>query len=326
MQVPLVTHEHLAPNDDGWLLQMRHVYAPEALDERRTPILIVPGYGMNAFIFQFHPHGTSMERCLAEAGFEVWSVNLRAQGDSRAHKGAPPPPSMRAYADVDLPAAINTVLANTRTLCERVDLIGCSLGGSIAYAHLALRPEHRVRSLIAVGSPLRWHDVPRLFRAVLSSPRLVGMVPVMGTRQIVRNVFPVLARVPGMLDIYLNRDNVDLAAVGELTRSVDDPHPRVNREIAEWIKARDLVMRGVNVTRSLAMVDIPLLVMLSNRDGIVPESAALSVMDAWGGAEPDVIRVGDDERWFAHADLFIANESPQRVFSPIAEWLRALDD
>src|SRR5215470_10407969 len=97
---------------------------------------------------------------------------------------------------------------------------------------------------------------------------------------------------------------------------VEDPHPRVNRDIAKWIRARDLVLRRVNVTEALRerTGGRPLMVVVSNRDGIVPEAANLSVVGAWAGSDVEVLRVGDDEKWYAHADLFIGNDAPRALF------------
>jgi pimeloyl-ACP methyl ester carboxylesterase len=286
-------------------------------------VLIVPGYGMNSFIFGFHPRGTSMERGLAEQGLEVWSVNMRRQGQSRPSRGSPPPPSLRAFADVDLNALIDGVLARTRSTARSADLIGCSLGGSIAYAHLALRPDHRVGSVVAVGSPLRWEQIPTIFRVAFFSPGLVGHVRLAGTQPMARAVFPLLRFAPKAVSLYMNPANVDLSAASELTRTVDDPHPAVNADIARWFRSRDLIVRGVNVSDALGDVSVPLLVVAANRDGIVPDSAALSVVDRWGSSDVDVLRVGDEAEWYAHADLFIGNRAPELVFDPIAEWLRA---
>jgi pimeloyl-ACP methyl ester carboxylesterase len=276
---------------------------------------------MNAFIFGFHPRGTSMERSLCEAGFEVWSVNLRHQGESRPTMPRAPGPSLRMWAEVDLMAATDAVAQRTRSKRDRVDLIGASLGGSISYAHLALRPEHRVGALVTIGSPLRWDVVPTLFRLAFASPRLVGMIPISGARRMAHTAFPMLAKVPRALDLYMNTSHVDLASAGELVRTIDDPHPRINRDIARWMQHRDLILRGVNVSHSLREVDQPLLVVRSNRDGIVPDENALAVLDLWGGDDVDTLQIGDDDEWYAHADLFISDGSPEHVFAPIAEWL-----
>ena len=314
--------EHYAPNGDGWLLHLRRTVSPSRLREGSRPVVIVPGYGMNSFIFGFHPRGTSMERWLAEAGLEVWSANLRRQGDSRPQGSRPTPPSLRAYAETDVPAVVDAVLASSTTGADRVDLIGCSLGGSIVYAHLALVPDHRVAAVVAIGAPLRWTEVHPILRVAFSSPGLVGRIPLAGTRRLARAALPLLARAPFILSIYMNTEQVDLTYAKELTRTVDDPHPRVNRDIAMWIKARDMVLGGVNVTEALAGVDIPLLVVAANRDGIVPLPTTLSVVDAWGG-DAEVLNVGDDDVWYAHADLFVGDKAPEHVFTPIAKWLHA---
>ncbi|MCZ7685719.1 MAG: alpha/beta hydrolase [Sandaracinaceae bacterium] len=162
------TSERFAATDDGWRLHLTRTLVPSRLDRARRPVLIVPGYGMNGFIFGFHPAGTSMVQHLASSGFEVWVANLRRQGRSFPVSGDSPAPSLRRYAETDLRAAIATVLTETETRADRVDVIGASLGGSIGYAHLALEPRHRIGSLVAIGSPLRWVEVPPILRIPFS--------------------------------------------------------------------------------------------------------------------------------------------------------------
>ncbi len=306
----------------GWMLRCKGTSSPSALRPDRPPLVIVPGYGMNAFIFGFHPRGTSMERCLAEAGFEVWSVNLRAQGPSREH-GRADEPSLRAYAEEDLPAALEAILAHTRTTPGRVVLIGCSLGGSIAYAHLARVPTSPVAAVCTIGAPLRLEALHPAVRFAFGSPRLVELIRLRGARKLAGLALPLVRHVPQLLSIYMNAAHVDLSAAAELVRTVEDPVPRVNRDIAEWIASTDLVVGGTNVTDAMRSQRVPLLLVVSNRDGIVPERATLSVRDVWAGPV-EVLRVGDEDRWFAHADLFIADSAPERVFAPIARWAGGL--
>lgn len=316
----LEIQEHYTAPADGWSLHLKRTRSPRHFRPDTRPLVIVPGYGMNAFIFGFHPRGTSMERCLAEAGHEVWSVNLRHQGPSRSLGARPAPPSLRAWAEADLRRAVDRILEVTHTRAGKVVLVGCSLGGSIAYAHLALVRDHRVGGLVTIGAPLRWTEVHPVLKVAFASPRVAGALKLRGTRRLARMALPYLRNAPWLLSIYMNARHVDLSAAAEMARTVDDPHPQVNREIAEWIGARDLVFGGVNVTEAMRRVDVPLLIVSSNRDGIVPKSATLSPVAVWGGRDVEVLHVGDDEHWFAHADLFIADTSPDKVFAPIARW------
>src|SRR4051794_26749737 len=101
---------------------------------RGRPVLIVPGYGMNSYIFGFHPNGPSLVECLAARGLEIWTVDLRGQGRSIRTRGT------RRYgiaelAVEDIRTAIDHIVSHTVTGESKLDLIGCSLGTALAFAH-----------------------------------------------------------------------------------------------------------------------------------------------------------------------------------------------
>ena len=56
----------LVDNRAGWRLALTRYR--ETREPKGRPVLIVPGYGMNSFIFSFHPNGPSMVECLAARG------------------------------------------------------------------------------------------------------------------------------------------------------------------------------------------------------------------------------------------------------------------
>lgn len=317
----LSTEERFVRTDDGWKLALARHSLPSALDRARRPLLIVPGYGMNGFIFGFHPRGTSLVRHFAEAGLEVWVANLRGQGQSRRVTPDAPGPSLRRYAEQDLKHVLDAVVEHTETGADRVDVLGASLGGSIAYAYLALDPSPRIGALVTVGSPLKWRGVPALLRVPFRSSRVAGLVRVTNTRRLAELAMPVAKRVPSLLSLYLNAAHVDLDAAAIMIRTVEDPDPRVNADIAKWLRGGDMILRGVNVTEALRGRPEPLFVVLGNKDGIVPQASALSVTDVWG-ADVRTLTVGDERAWYAHADLFVGNDCPACVFTPIAAWLR----
>ena len=310
----------LVDNRAGWRLSVTRYRA--AREPRGRPVLVVPGYGMNSFIFSYHPRGTSMERCLAEGGFEVWAMDLRGQGHSKPTQSRPGDCTLFNYAAIDVPAAVERVLTTTETRSRSLTMVGCSLGGSIAYGYLALNKKARISELITMGAPLRWAEVHPMLRLAFASPALIGSIRLTGTRALVQNAFPLLVKVPQLLALYMNHATIDIHRMQEMTQTVEDPSPRVNRDIARWIKKGDLLLEGVNVSRALRSVDLPLLVVLSNRDGIVPRRTTESVRDVWGGDDVEVLGAGDDDNWYAHANLFVSNDSPDLVFSPIIRWLR----
>lgn len=316
-----VERTHSVPNGDGWVLAVKQTYSADRLRRQLRPVLIVPGYGMNAFIFGYHPTGPSMEAYWAQRGFEVWSVNFRGQGESRS-VGGKGDYGFEEAAITDLGRVLNYIVERTETGCDRVDAVGCSLGGTYLYVCLACSEAATwLGSIIAVGAPLEWRRVSPVFRAIFGSPRIFGRLRLRGIQGLARVALPVLAKTPRLLHFYLHPEIVDLTKVPEMIRTLEYPNPKLNGEIARWIRDGDLHVRGVNVTRALAWARNPLLVVLSNADGIVPEPAALSAYEHMGSAVKEVLRVGTADVPVAHADLFVSEISCKWVFEPLADWL-----
>ncbi len=311
---------HSAPNGDGWVLSLRRTYDDEALDKARDPLLIVPGYGMNSFIFGFHPRGTSMEGYLAGRGFEVWSVDLRGQGKSRRDGG-----SMKYGLDdlvmTDLFTAIHGVLEHTATSAQSVDVIGCSLGASMMFAYAVCVPDNHLGRMVSMGGPVRWVRIHPVLRAAFASPELVGKLPILGTRRLASAALPLLSRAPWLLSIYLHPQIVDMSQAEQLVRTVENPNRHVNKDIARWIKSGDLFVDGKNVSEGLRAVKNPLLTVIANADGIVPRETAIWPHLNIGSERRDMLEVGTYSLPIAHADMFVSDHAPELVFQPLADWL-----
>lgn len=316
------TIKHRAPNGAGFRLALFQSFDETKLVAGRRPILILPGYGMNSFIFSYHPGGTSMERSLVEQGFEVWRVDLREQGESEGVGTGRY--SLADLAVTDVGVALSAALAHTRTGQRQIDVIGCSLGGTLMFLHQALVPSNPMASLVTMGSPVRWQAVHPLVRVAFRSATLAGLLPVRGTRRLAGLAVPVLARrTPALLSIYMNPELTDLASIAEMIRTVEDPSRHINRELAAWITSRDLTVRGVNLTESLRRVTSPYLCIAANADGVVPIATATYAFHHVGSSDKKLLVAGDATAALAHADLFVSREAPTRVFAPLAEWLAA---
>jgi pimeloyl-ACP methyl ester carboxylesterase len=317
---------HEVPNGDGWVLALRRTVhrdvAHGAGGVPARPVLIIPGYGMNSFIFGFHPAGRSLEAHLAWRGFEVWSVDLRAQGGSRALRGRGDRRfGLEDLALTDVTAAVDHVLAHTATGADRVDLIGASLGATIMFIHAGVQGHSRLGSLVSFGGPLRWESVHPVLALAARAPRLIGAVPFRGTRALARVALPLLTRVPSLLSVYLNTAVTDISRADEMVQTVEDPVPQINEEIARWIGARDLTVRGVNITDAAAALPNPLLSVVALGDGIVPPDTARSAHTRSRAAVREVLEVGSATLPVAHADLFISRVAEAQVFEPLAAFL-----
>jgi pimeloyl-ACP methyl ester carboxylesterase len=312
---------YLVDNHAGWRLAMSRRHPTGEGTRGARPVLIVPGYGMNSYIFGFHPRGPSMIDCLSARGLEVWTVDLRGQGKSIRARGN----NRYGLADLaidDLGTAIAHVLAHTTTGATSLDIIGCSLGTTLAFAHVASVPTAPVHALVSMAGLVTWKGAHPIVRYAFGSPFLVGLMRIRNTRRVARVALPLLTKVaPSLLSVYLNARSTDLSQTEKLVQTVEDPHPIINREIAEWIKRGDLVVRGVNVSKKLPELKHPFFCVVANDDGIVLPATSRNTYDVIGSATKRLLIVGDPEQPIAHADLFLFTGAQERVFAPIADFL-----
>lgn len=313
MSFRIETHE--VATADGWHLRLERGVGEAG--PRGTPVVFIPGYGMNAWIFRYHPTAASFLEVLLQAGLDPWAVDLRGTSTSSAGPGAPPA-TLSGQALVDLPAVLAHICA--RSGAERVHAIGCSLGGSLLYAY-AIQPDHVLDRVVCVGAPLDWGVGlrTRLLGRVLP---VVGRVPLRGTRRFASVGLPLLAAaVPRALQIYLNPKITDVREARDLVLTVEDPVPSVNLAIGAWMRAGALHIGGVHVRAELHRFTRPLLVLHASGDGIVPEESALSVVGATGG--PVEVQQVDHPSGepVGHADLFASDIAPERVFAVTAAFL-----
>lgn len=316
-----MSDHYLVDNKAGWRLAMTRTAPAEGTTAGARPVLIVPGYGMNSFIFGYHPGGPSLVECLSARGLEVWTVDLRGQGKSIRARGT----NKYGLADLaieDLGAAIAHVVASSPQKPKTIDVIGCSLGTALAFAHVASVPSAPVHALVSMAGLVTWKGAHPLVRVAFGSPRLIGLMRMRNTRQLVRMALPVVAAVaPSLLSVYVNHRSTDLSQSAKLVQTVEDPHPIINREIAEWIQRGDLVLRGVNVSEKLASLRHPFFCVVANDDGIVLPATSRHTYDAIGSEVKRLLEVGDADQRIAHADLFLCHGAQERIFTPIADFL-----
>ena len=314
----LTVTRHFVDNRAGHDLAIRRIASSKS---RGRPVILVPGYGMNSFIFGFHPKERSLEATLAHHGLVVYSAELRGQGQSVARAGASDEYGLAELGIDDVTRVVEFV--REREGAAEVDLVGCSLGTALAFAYMAHTPDAPVGSFVSFGGLVRWVDVPPLLRVAFASPALIGKVRFRRSRQLAKVAFPIISkRLPWLLSIYVNATSSDLSRADEIVQTVEDPLPRVNEEIAQWIKRRDLVLRGVNVSEAIERMTHPLLCVIAKDDGIVPEATALDVFHRMASHDKEILSVGGDpDKPIAHADLFLSEGAEARIFEPIARFL-----
>ncbi|MFO0727497.1 MAG: alpha/beta fold hydrolase [Myxococcota bacterium] len=313
---------HIVDNGVGWHLSLSEAHDSRTFDPGLAPVLIVPGYGMNSFIFGYHPDGESLEAHLIRSGFEVWKADLRGQGSAVRLKGSRRF-GLKDLALTDLDAILRAVRERTRSKHHRVHVIGASLGGTLMMTHAVIRGADAYASMVTMGSPIRWVDVHPLVKVAFRSPALAGAVSIRGTRRLATALLPVLAEhAPSLLSMYLNPAITDTAQAEQMAKTVEDPSRHLNREIAAWIQQKDLVIEGINVAEGLRAIRAPFLCIAASADGVVPVRTAEFAYQQVGSPQKTLIQAGAGEVKMAHADLFVSREAKARVFEPMSTWLR----
>jgi len=313
------TDEVHVDNGEGHLLYVKRM-APRS-GAIAGPVLLVPGYGMNSFILGFHPTGPSLMEHLAARGLEVFSCDLRGQGRTQRTTG-----NFR-YGLSDLARTDVRVLAQTVTERSSVPfpqlgLVGCSMGAALALGAMCLHPSLKVSALVTIAGAVTWRSVHPAVRLLFTSSRLAGAIPIRGTRRAAEIALPALARhAPWLLAPYLRTETTEMSRAREMTATVEDPHPQINSEIATWVRGKDLILDGVNVSQGLRSLHTPLLCVLGNQDGIVPPGTARAHADDMASADKTVLAIGTKRSPFAHGDLFVGTGAQTQVFEPIAEFL-----
>ncbi|MBN1334723.1 MAG: alpha/beta fold hydrolase [Deltaproteobacteria bacterium] len=323
----MTSEPHPLSTPDGWRLALRRTLWPEghrAAPVKGLPVLVVPGYGMNARLFETRVQGRSFLDALAEAGFDGWTLDFRGQGEScpdEERTGPTGPCGLKEYAFVDLKAAVEHVCAVTAH--PRLVAVGCSLGGSLILAYAARFGTDRLERFVGVGAPLFMEQPGALVRAVGVAGPALAVLPVRGTRTLAAFGLPLAARYAKKpLSIYLHPDHVDLSQPDRLARVVENPDRRVNAEIGRWIRTGRLVVDGLDVAEALRGRTLRTLVVVALDDGIVNPASARSVVRVLGEHQVDEIEVGGPEAPFGHADLFLSEHSDRAVFQPVIAWLK----
>jgi pimeloyl-ACP methyl ester carboxylesterase len=269
------------------------------------PVLLIPGFGNTGHLYTIRNHGPSWLETLSAAGLDPWAV------DMRQHVG------FQDWLHLDLPAAVNCILRVTGY--ARIHVVGCSLGGLLAYTWLGHDPDAPVDRLVAIGTPLTWHEAPAAIRAFRVVGGLLGGHSPGGSRFLARRALPLLQRIgAGPFGFYLHPDRLEPAAALSLPRAVVDPGPALVRAVHRWVKDGEPRLGDGPLIPHLARVRTPLLLVTGDGDRIAPERCCTPVLSAWGGPTAHHRTQGD----WGHVDLFISKGHQQQVLGPLLDWLQ----
>jgi alpha-beta hydrolase superfamily lysophospholipase len=314
-----------AESADGWHLAIHHWAARGP--RRNHPVLMVHGMGANRLNLDLDDRH-SVARAVRQRGFEVYLLELRGVGLSRAPERPRPAWGFEDYATADLPTAVDFVLRHAGA--ERLHGFGHSMGGMLFYRYGTTRPAE-LASITAVASPLVCqlelapYERRLLDLAVKLAPRDVS------ARVPLRLLLGAGVAVPfaskladGVLLNAANTDNNVLLRMAK--EAIDDIPLQLVLELTQQMARGDASPYAYEA--ALDRIEVPVLAIGGSADRIAPPSsvkAAVARLHA-----PDVryremgVRHGD-RCDYGHIDLLVGKNAPEEVFPLLVDFLEEVD-
>ncbi len=318
---------HLVGTRDGWRIALYRY--PPPVRKHEIPVLLCHGLGANRHNFDLGPE-TSLAVFLREAGFDVWSIDLRGRdGGGRGVWAGMPSRTDHSFDDYvreDAPAAIRHVLG--RTGASHVHWIGHSMGGLILYALLETEEAGAIASGVAIGSPGAAGHMGGSVRLGNIAVRMLRRFPGFQFSCLAAALSPLLVRIgiPGEKG-FMNRNNVEpLVLERALCHLVANMSAGELSQFLDWMKTGDLRSRDgtYSYAENFGSIRRPLLLMAGSRDYLVPPESVAAVYDRISSSKKDFVVLGrqqGQQEEYGHGDLLIGKNVRSEVFPRIAEWL-----
>lgn len=314
------------PTEDGAFIELRRLPPPATLAPDLPPVLCVHGIGIdhhNNDMFETR----SVARHLMRRGRDVWLLTLRS-----GVRGALRRSSLVTFdrmARHDVPLAIAEVLK--RTGAHRLDYVGFSMGGMLAYAALpSVVPRGSVRRVAIMGSPGRV-DVPDAATRLLSRMAPAFLVPDAPLEPVSRLVgrvagrlrTPIHHRIINPANMAPEDYPVALATISTIPRAL-------LADFARFVRSGAVTFEGHPILPALGDLDIPVTFVAGESDRIAQPEHVRAAHDAWGKNVPGVQKsfwiagpAGGTEHAYGHGDLAMGVRVEAEVLQRIGDFLAA---
>jgi polyhydroxyalkanoate synthase len=267
-----------------------------------------------------------------QQGFEVWNVDLRGYGESRARpvvEGGPSDPlwTFDDHATKDVPAILAHVTQAAGV--EAVHWVGHSMGGLVMYAYLGLHPEEtRIASLCCIGSPAGL--APSFFNRLTAwiAPLLFAASARFPLRWLARGGALLIPYLPIHLG-FCYPPNIDPYVFRRgLYVMTEDFNERITAVFLEMLRSgRFLSADGkVDYLANLAGVRVPLCCIAGEGDTLAPPAQVRLGYDGIGSSCKEFHVVGRSfgaKLNYCHNGLIFAKHVHEEVYPLILRWIEA---
>jgi len=277
----------------------------------RPPVMLVHGFAQNRY--SWHTSRRSMSAWLAQRGFDVYNLELRGHGRSRGDARA------ERFADY-----VEDLARAMRALDEPPFLVGHSLGATVAYAAATQAP---ARGVVGIGGV---YVFARQNPTLRTLARLTHASPSIGGLQIRTKVFgEIIGRLYGLSDSLGYAfpisgwwpGSVEPEILAErLSVGFDWTSLTVWNEMCRWSATGSF-----DYDDAWRALDVPLLVVLGDKDVLVPPDDGRIAFDRSGSRDKS-LEIFDDfahETHWGHLDLVLGRKASAHVWPRVSSWMEA---
>ena len=314
--------------EGGWSLAVaRH----PAEGPRRAVVVTCHGFNANRGNMDLSS-GSSLVEFFCQHGFEVWNVDLRGYGESRARsvaEGGPSDPlwSFDDHASRDVPAILAHITEESEV--DAVHWVGHSMGGLVMYAYLGLHPEEtRVASLCCLGSPAGLP--PSLSNRLIAwvAPLIFAVCAVFPLRWLARGGAMLIPYLPIHLGFSYPPNIEPYVFRRGLFVMTEDFNERITAVFLEMLRSgRFLSADGkIDYLAELAKVQVPLCCIAGEGDTLAPPAQVRLGYEKIGSSCKEFHVMGRSfgaRLDYCHNGLIFAKHAHEEVYPLILRWLEA---
>lgn len=282
----------------------------------REPVVLVHGLAQNRFTWRVSER--SFQAALAEQGFDVWNLELRGHGLSRAWGAG----NARGFEEY-----VADVVRCAQATGAPPFLVGHSLGNAACVGAATETPVAGLVNLAGVFSFAQDNRTLRaLARLTLAAEPLLLLAPVrlstgwagelIGRLYAVSDVagygFPISGWTPDSIERHLLEER--------LREGFDWTSVEVWLQMSRWARGERFAW-----AEAFRSVDVPLFVAIGDHDPLVGESDGRACYEASGSADRTfvVFDAWNHGRHWGHLDLILGHQAPAEVWPRLLEWLVA---
>ena len=288
-----------------------------------VPIVIVYSLISRSYVFDLYP-GHSFVEHLCDLGYDVYLLDWGVPDQADAAN------DLEMYTEDHLPAAI--LAAQEASGSDSVFLLGYCFGGTLSLLSMAARDLAAVAGLIVMATPVDYHKLG-LFTEVLGPhARLnpadlidgTGNVPASASRDFFNMLKPTTKAAASVtfLERMWDDDYVKgYQAMGQWTRDhIPFPGATFRQTVRMLFRSNSMMSNTVFLSGrrvNMRRVTVPMLIIVAEKDHIVPLESALPAADIVGSEDVEIARLP-----FGHVGLIMGRAAVQQTIPTILDWVR----